>query len=144
MRRALAAIERARQAERIYLRGRPSAVVVDVAKARLAGKDKGVASLREARVVIDPAARRRESRFAHATALLATDPAAAADTLLVMRVDALGDSPSLAAALDDAARALRRGDGAAIPLAWQRIRRALGGAPLLRDGLSAWSGSGAP
>jgi hypothetical protein len=38
MRRALAAIERARQAERIYLRGRPAAVIVDVAHARLAGK----------------------------------------------------------------------------------------------------------
>ena len=34
----VAAIERARQAQRVYLRGRPAAVVVDVHRARLAGK----------------------------------------------------------------------------------------------------------
>jgi hypothetical protein len=141
MRRALAAIERARQAERIYLRGRPSAVVVDVAKVRLAGKDKGEASLREPRAVVDPVQRRRAESFARATALLARDPDAAADTLLVMRVGALGGSPSLAAALDDAARTVRRGDAGEIALAWARVRRAIGGAPVARDSLSAWGGA---
>ena len=141
MRRALAAIERARQAERIYLRGRPSAVVVDVAKARLAGKDKGEPSIREPRAIADPVQRRRAESFARATALLARDPVAAADTLLVMRVGALGDSPSLAAALDDAARTVRRGDASAIALAWTRVRRAIGGAPVARDSLPAWGGA---
>jgi hypothetical protein len=141
MRRALAAIERARRAERIYLRGRPSAVVVDVARARLAGKDKGEASAREPRAPTDPVQRRRAESFARATALLARDPDAAADTLLVMRVGALGDSPALAAALDDAARTVRRGDGDAIALAWARVRRAIGGAPVVRDSLAAWSGA---
>jgi hypothetical protein len=141
MRRALAAIERARQAERIYLRGRPSAVVVDVARARLAGKDKGDATVREPRPVIDPVARRRGETFARATALLSRDPAAAADSLLVMRVGALGDAPALAAVLDDAARVLRRGDARQIGLAWARVRRALGGAPLRRDSLPAWGGA---
>jgi hypothetical protein len=141
MRRALAAIERARQAERIYLRGRPSAVIVDVARARLAGKDKGVASLREPRPVVDPVQRRRNESFARATALLSRDPAAAADTLLVMRVGALGSSPALAAALDDAARTLRRGDSGAITLAWTRVRRVLGGAPVAREALPAWGGA---
>jgi hypothetical protein len=141
MRRALAAIERARQAERIYLRGRPSAVVVDVARARLAGKEKGVASVREPRAIVDPVRRRRSERFAHATALLARDPAAAADTLLVMRVSALEDDAALASSLDDAARAVRRGDAAALPLAWARVRRALGGAPQGRDALPAWGGA---
>ena len=141
MRRALAAIQRARQAERIYLRGRPSAVVVDVARVRLAGKDKGVATVREPRLVVDPVQRRRAESFARATALLARDPAAAADTLLVMRVGALGDAPTLAAALDDAARTVRRGDAGAIALAWARVRRALGGAPLVRESLPAWGGA---
>jgi hypothetical protein len=141
MRRALAAIERARQAERIYLRGRPSAVVVDVARARLAGKDKGVPTVREARPVVDPVQRRRNESFAHATALLARDPDAAADTLLVMRVGALDDAPSLAAALDDAARTVRRGDASAIALAWTRLRRALGGAPVARESLPVWGGA---
>jgi hypothetical protein len=141
MRRALAAIERARQAERIYLRGRPSAVVVDVAHARLAGKDKGVASEREPRPVVDLVQRRRGESFARATALLARDPDAAADTLLVMRVAALEGAPALAAALDDAARTIRRGDAGAIALAWTRVRRALGGAPVARGALPAWSGA---
>lgn len=144
MRRALAAIERARQAERIYLRGRPSTVVVDVARARLAGKDRGTASVREPRPLLDPVARRRSETFARATALLGTDPAAAADSLLVMRVGALEDAPALAAALDDAARVLRRGDADAIVLAWARVRRALGGAPRRGDVLPAWSGGGLP
>ncbi|MDB4899702.1 MAG: hypothetical protein JWN53_1510, partial [Gemmatimonadetes bacterium] len=66
------------------------------------------------------------------------------DTLLVMRVEALGDAPALAATLDAAARALRRGESSAIPLAWMSIRRALGGRPSLHDGLSPWQGGGAP
>ena len=140
MRRALAAIERARQAERIYLRGRPSAVIVDVARVRLAGKDKGAPSLREPRPIADPVRRRRAEQFARATALLARDPGAAADSLLVMRVAALETEPALAAALDSAARTIRRGDAGAITLAWTRLRRALGGAPVLRESLPAWEG----
>ena len=141
MRRALAAIERARRAERIYLRGRPSAVVVDVAHARLAGKDRGTPSVREARPIVDPARRRRGESFARATALLARDAGAAADTLLVMRVGALEDAPALAAALDDAARTVRRGDPGSIALAWTRVRRALGGTSVAREALPAWGGA---
>jgi hypothetical protein len=140
MRIALAAIQRARQAERIYLRGRPSAVIVDVAKVRLSGKDKGVASIRERRGVVDPIVRRRSATFERVTALRARSPDAAADSLLMMRVDALGDSPQLASALDDAARALRRRDNAALPLAWARVRRALGGVPATRAGIAQWLG----
>ena len=141
MRRALAAIQRARQAERIYLRGKPSTVIVDIAKARLAGKDKGVASIRERRPVIDPVVRRRSATFERVTALIARDPDAAADSLLVMRVDALGDAPQLAAVLDQAARVLRKRDNAAIPLVWARVRRALGGAPEQRAGVTPWLGT---
>ncbi|MEO5817474.1 MAG: hypothetical protein ABIT20_19550 [Gemmatimonadaceae bacterium] len=141
MRIALAAIEKARQAERIYLRGKPSTAIVDVAKARLAGKDKGVTSIREARPIIDPVIRRRSATFERATSLLARDPDAAADSLLLMRVGALGDAPVLAAALDDAARALRKREDANIQLAWIRVRRALGGPPVQRAGVSVWEGA---
>ncbi|HEY2025388.1 MAG TPA: hypothetical protein VGG78_00180 [Gemmatimonadaceae bacterium] len=141
MRRAMAAIERARQAERIYLRGRPSTVVVDVAHARLTGKEKGAASVREARPIADPVSRRRAETFARATALLATDPSAAADSLLLMRVGALVDAPALAAVLDTAARVARRGDAQETRLIWARLRRALGGPPVRGDGLPLW---GAP
>jgi hypothetical protein len=141
MRRALAAIERARQAERIYLRGRPAAVIVDVAHARLAGKDKGTTAVREPRYTTDPLARRRAESFARASALLATDRNAAADSLLVMRVSALGDAPALAAVLDSAARVTRRGSADEVSLAWARVRRALGAVPLRRDSLPAWAGA---
>ena len=141
MRIALAAIQRARLAERIYLRGKPGTQIVDVAKVRLSGKDKGVASLREARRIVNPAMLRRAQTFARVTALLARDPDAAADSLLLMRVDALNDAPVLASALDDAARALRKRDNAAIPLAWTRVRRALGGQPSQRAGVPQWQGA---
>ena len=141
MRIALAAIEKARQAERIYLRGKPSTAIVDVAKARLQGKDKGIASIREPRPVIDPIIRRRSATFERVTSLIARDPDAAADSLLLMRVDALGDAPTLASALDEAARALRKRDNASIELAWIRVRRALGGQPVQRAGVSAWEGA---
>ena len=139
MRRAMAAIERARQAERIYLRGRPSTLVVDVAHARLVGKEKGAASVREPRPIADPVSRRRAETFARATALLATDPSAAADSLLLMRVGALVDAPALAAVLDTAARVARRGDAQETRLIWTRLRRALAGPPARGDGLPLWS-----
>ena len=85
--------------------------------------------------------RRRAESFARATALLGRDADAAADTLLVMRVGALVDAPALAAALDDAARTVRRGDAGSIALAWTRVRRALGGAPMVRETLPAWGGA---
>ncbi len=141
MRIALAAIQRARLAERIYLRGKPSTVIVDIPKVRLSGKDKGAPAAREARGFVDPKSRRRSTTFERVTSLLARDPDAAADSLLLMRVDALGDAPVLAAALDDAARALRKRDTAAIPLAWLRVRRALGGPSERHEGVGAWSGT---
>ena len=141
MKIALAAIQRARTAERIYLRGRPGTTIVDVSKVRLSGKDKGTASLRETRIALNPVLRKRSATFERVTELMARDPDAAADSLLIMRVDALGDAPALAAALDEAARALRKRDNTAIPLAWTRVRRALGAADVQRTGIGAWLGA---
>jgi hypothetical protein len=141
MRRALAAIERARQAERIYLRGRPAAVVVDIANVRLSGTTHGATAVLPPRPPADPTSRRRAEAFARATALLAREPTAAADTLLVMRVDALGDAPALASALDEAARAVLRGDAAAIGLAWSRVRRAMGPPPVAGNSAALWTGA---
>ena len=138
MRIALAAIQRARQAERIYLRGKPAMQIVDVAHVRLAGTEKGTASVREARPALAPAMRRRAATFERVTALLFRDPDAAADSLAMMRVDALTDAPRLAAALDTAAHAIRHRDGASIPLAWARVRRALSGLSVQRSGVAQW------
>jgi hypothetical protein len=109
MRRALAAIQRARQAERVYLRGRPPAVVVDVARARLQGADKGAANVRQPRTPGDDPGSRLGARLTAAIALLGRAPEAAVDSLTLLRVDALGGSPALAAALDDATTRLRDG-----------------------------------
>jgi hypothetical protein len=138
MRAALAAIQRARQAERIYLRGSMLPVVIDIDKVRLTGKDKGASSARRALAPIDSAARRRAERFARIVELSARAPDAAVDSLLVLRIDALDRNPSFAAALGDAVTAMRqrRSDDAARAL--RNARRVLSGAPLSHDSLSRW------
>jgi hypothetical protein len=138
MRRALAAIQRARSAERVYLRGRPPQVVVDVNRARLQGKDKGASSARLSRSASDLAARRRSERFANIVALAARDASAAIDSLLILRVDALTESPTFAAALGDAADAMRRGKSVAATEALARARRSLAGVSVRRDSLTRW------
>lgn len=137
---ALDAIQRARQAERIYLRGKPAAVVVDLAKVRMAGKlDEAAPSRRRARAPLDAAAGRRAARFDAALALLAARPAAAVDSLLLLRVDALESAPALAAALGTAIDALRTGQDATGALV--RARRLAAGAPPVHGAASAWGGA---
>ncbi len=139
MRAALAAIQRARQAERIYLRGRPPSIVVDLAKVRLTGKlDRVGAAPRMPRASVDPAAARRVTRFDAALRLANADRAAAIDSLILLRVSALTSAPGLAASIADAVDALRGGRDATAALV--RARRALLGEPRSVDSLPAWSG----
>ncbi|MBU6365387.1 MAG: hypothetical protein KJT01_04195, partial [Gemmatimonadetes bacterium] len=77
MRRALAAIERARAAERVYLRGRPPTVIVDVARVRLAGRERGQTAARTPREALAPVDARRAARLVAAAVLAARDAAAA-------------------------------------------------------------------
>jgi hypothetical protein len=139
MRRALAAIERARKAERLYLRGVPPAVVIDVSKARLKGKEKGSPSTRRALSSADSAARSRLVRFGNIVELVQRDQRAAIDSLLILRIDALADEPSFASALSDAAEAMRRGKASEASSALTRARRSLAGAPVAHDSLARWS-----
>lgn len=138
MRRALAAIQRARQAERIYLRGKAPAVVVDLARVRLTGKDTGTVSVRQPRAPADPAAARRAARLAGAIELAARSPAAAIDSLVLLRVESLDAAPPLAAALADALDAMRNGRDATGLLA--RARRIADGTVRGSGRLGAWSG----
>jgi hypothetical protein len=138
MRRALAAIQRARQAERIYLRGKPPAVVVDLARVRLTGKDHGAASTRLPRVPLDPAAARRAERLAAAIELASRNPAAAIDSIVMLRVESLDAAPQLGAALSEALAAMRNGRDATTSLARAR-RIADGGVHGVGD-VGAWSG----
>jgi hypothetical protein len=139
MQRALAAIQKARQAERLYLRGQPPAVVVDLNKVRLTGKDKGSASRRRPLVARDSANQARADRFVNIAELAEHAPSAAADSLLLLRIDVLSDNPALAAALSDASTALRRGRSDDANLALARARRTLSGAPVARDSIARWS-----
>ncbi len=138
MRLALAAIQRARQAERVYLRGAPPIVVIDIERARLKGKDKGVSSTRRVLTSGDTAVRRRMERFSRIVDASRRDPAAAVDSLLLLRIDALNDAPVFAAALDDAVTAMRRGRSDAADAALARARRLLSGVPIVRDSLTRW------
>jgi hypothetical protein len=138
MRRALAAIQRARQAERIYLRGKPPAVVVDLGRVRLTGKDHGATSTRLPRAPTDPAAAHRAERLAAAIELATRSPAAAIDSIVLLRVESLDAAPQLAAALADALGAMRNGRDATGLL--QRARRIADGTVRESGRLGAWSG----
>ena len=140
MRLALDAIQRARQAERVYLRGRPPEVIVDVARVRLQGKrPEETPAERSGRAALDPAARRRAERLDAAIARLTVHDRAAVDSLVLLRLDALPDAPALAAALGDAVEALRRGRDATAALG--RARRLAVGEPRVADTLPAWEGA---
>lgn len=139
MRVALKALDRARLANRIYLRGTPPKVIVDIARVRMAGKEKGNASLRTPHSFADSTHADLERRFADAIELLGSAPANGIRNLTLMRVDALSTSPAFASALSDAIDSLRRGKDATNPLL--RARRALSGNPVSRPGLPSWSGS---
>jgi hypothetical protein len=139
MRRALEAIQRARAAERVYLRGRPPAVVIDLARVRLAGKEQGEGSMRAPRGAIPDASRVVASRLAATTLLAARDPAAAADSLLMLRVETLGANEPLARALGDAAEALRRGGD--VTVAMIRARRVAAGEAGAGVAAGAWTGA---
>ncbi len=141
MRRALAAIQRARSAERVYLRGTPPAAVVDLAKVRLIGTDSARFEQRRALDALPPTERRLAERTLRALALLIARDSTAADTLRLLRLDALGGAESLASALGAVIDAVegRRDATAAILRArrlaltpWQRSGTPglwLGGAP---------------
>lgn len=136
MERAIAALQRARAAERIYLRGRPPSVVVDLARVRLSGKDEGAPQGRSARPPADPFRAERLARFDRALEAVMSDPGAAADSLLLLRVTLPAEERSAALALDAAATALRRGGDVTLPLA--SARRALVAEPPRRSALTGW------
>lgn len=136
MRAALDAIQRARQAERLYLRGRPTVSVVDLPRIRLAGK---LADANPGRDETSPppqgTAEVLALRFARAVRIL---PARGAiDSLSLLRIQALAQAPEFAGALDRAVSALRGGRDATALLI--EARRMLGGRVASLPELSGWS-----
>jgi hypothetical protein len=138
MKRALAAIQRARSAERVYLRGTPPAAVVDLVKIRLVGTDSAQFEQRRALNARPPTERRIAERVLRALSLIAARDDTALDSLRLVRLDALGNAPKLAAAVGDAIDALEHRRDATDALLRAR-RFAL--APWRRgDGASLWLG----
>jgi len=138
MERAIEALQRARAAERIYLRGRPARVVVDLAKVRGTGKDRGTPTARAPRVPLDAERGARLARFDRALDLVSVDASAAADSILLLRITLPEHEGAAARSLDRAADALRRG-GDVTP-ALQGARRALAGSPVRSGALLPWGG----
>ncbi len=139
MRVALKALDRARLANRLYLRGTPPKVIVDIARVRMTGKEKGSASTRTPRTRADSSRAELSRRFRDAVEMLQRSPSEAIRDLTLLRVDALSASPAFAAALSDAVDAFHKGKDATLPLL--RARRALDGKPASQPGLSSWSHS---
>ena len=109
MRRALAAIQRARSAERVYLRGTPPAAVVDLVKIRLIGTDSAKFEARRALAALPAPERRLGERTLRALALLVSRDDSALDTLRLVRLDALGSAPALATAIGETIDAVEQG-----------------------------------
>jgi hypothetical protein len=139
MRVALAALDRARLAQRLYLRGTPPKIIVDLQRVRLTGKEKGISSVRTPRSFADSNRVRLSARFNAALDLIQKrQDARALSELALLRVDALQSLPDFATALGQATDAIRTGRDATLPLL--RARRALEGPPESTPGLPLWSG----
>ena len=139
MRIALAALDRARLAQRLYLRGTPPKIIVDLQRVRLTGKEKGNSNIRTPRSFADSTRVRLSAKFNATLDLIQKNQdARALSELALLRVDALSSLPDFAAALGQATDAIRSGRDATLPLL--RARRALEGPPASTPGLSLWSG----
>ena len=138
MRVALAALDRARLANRLYLRGVPPKIIVDLKRVRLSGKEKGSSNTRTPRSFADSARVRLSARFNAALDLIEKQPALAVTELALMRVEAIQTLPNFAAALGEASDAIRGGRDATMALL--RARRALDGPPSVTPGLPQWTG----
>jgi len=147
MQRALEAIQRARAAERLYLRGRVRPVVVDVARVRMAGRDTGQSSRRPTARVDEAIRARLDGRLLRAATRYATDGGAEElrDSLFVLRIDMLVGAPEAAVIVGEVIDALQsRGATAEAPPdtvtdALVRARRALMPVASYRGGVLPWS-----
>ncbi|HWZ59064.1 MAG TPA: hypothetical protein VNW46_08830 [Gemmatimonadaceae bacterium] len=145
---ALRALDKARKAKRLYLRGAPPAIVVNIGRVRMTGTEKPDAGPRTSGTVPDTLRANMASRFAAAVRWLRAPRGSIAwtagvDSLTMLRVTALprvgttGNLP-LAEALNDAVVALNAGADATPALV--RARRVITGAPTATGTLPSWGG----
>ena len=137
MRVAADALDRARMADRRYLRGGVARVVIDLERVRLTGTEKGSSAGRARRSAADTLLRALSGRLERIASARGMGQSAQANALSELRVELLGVSPQAAAALGRAAAALRSGRNAADEIV--AARTALAGVPVVRDGVVPWS-----
>ena len=140
MTRALHALDRARLANRLYLRGRAPRIIVNIEKVRLTGKDKGAANVAAGqRGRADTALVRLDRSLDAALATATVDPSHFIDALIRLRASAVSINTAFATALGDAVDAFRVGKDMTPSLV--RARRALLGVPRAGNAAVPWSGS---
>jgi hypothetical protein len=123
MRIALKALDRARLAQRLYLRGGAPRVVVDVARVRLTGKDKGSSSRRTAQFAADSVRHLLAEEFQAAMRKRGTGSRQAIEDLSLLRVRALQNYPEAARALGEVIDLLQT--NRPVDAALARVRKAL-------------------
>jgi len=138
MKKILKILDDLRLANRYYLRGILKPVAVNIERTRLTGKDSAAANARTARATLDDPQLVLAARIDAAAALAHVAPAAAADTLMYIRVSALKSAPAVAGALQTAIDLLRK--GAPVDSALARTRRALEPPARLLTGPAEWAG----
>jgi len=139
MRKAASALDRARLANRLYLRGRAPRVVVNIEKVRLTGKDKGQQNTAAgSRPRADTVSAQLNRLLDAALAMETSDPAHFIDALIRLRAQSAATNPPFAASLGEAVDSLRAGKDARSSLT--RARRALLGAPRVGDPSLPWNG----
>lgn len=121
MRAAAAALDRARLANRYYLRSGSPRVVVDVPRVRLQGTDKGASATRRPHAAQAAQAARQEIARDFARAAATPDANTSANELSLVRVRALGEFPEFAVALEPVIEALRRGRDSREAMAAARV-----------------------
>lgn len=131
---ALAAIQKARAAERLYLRGLPPRVVVDLARVRLQGKERGSDAFRVSSNRFDDTRREALQRMRRALSL--SDGGESADSLLLIRMSLIGRWPTAAATFDALIADVRAGRDATASVTG--ARRALESSVSVNDSIGSW------
>lgn len=100
MRVALKALDRARLAQRVYLRGRPPRIVIDLGRVRLSGKDKGLSSVRESATSPDSLTMHASALFTSAIQTLSANRPRASAELTRLRLETLRTFPEFSASVE--------------------------------------------
>lgn len=138
MQDALRLLDEARAAHKFHLRGALAARPVNIANARLKGRDTASASDRRGRPVPDDPRRALQARLAGITPLAVAAPLDAADSLMAMWIDALQSAPEVVPALKESVELARKGKDVAAAIA--RARRLLDPPAKATIGPPEWGG----